>query len=70
MIFEKKAQLSKTLNFVEKTFLLLKNRNVLTSVWKYVKIMAHSGIRTPHLRIPNRGDTRHIYYTKHQGLQT
>ena len=26
--------------------------------------MADSGIRTRHLRIPNRGDIRYMYYTR------
>ena len=30
--------------------------------------MGNSGIRTRHLRLPNRGDTRHLYYTKHQRI--
>ena len=30
--------------------------------------MANSGIRIHHLRLPNRGDTRHMYYTSHQRL--
>ena len=28
--------------------------------------MIDSGIRTRHLRFPNRGDTRYFYYTRHQ----
>ena len=46
----------------------LKNRKVLTSVWIEVKILAINGIWTRHLRLPNRGDTRHIHYKRHQQL--
>ena len=30
--------------------------------------MVDSGIRTRQLRLPSRGDTRHLYYTRHQRL--
>ena len=31
--------------------------------------MVDSAIRTRHLRFPNRGDTRNLYYTGHQRLR-
>ena len=37
---------------------MLKNKNVLTSVGKNVKLMVKNGIRTP--RLPNRGGTRRV----------
>ena len=42
--------------------------NVLTSIWKYVKVMVDTRIRIRYLWIPNRGNTRHIYYARHQLL--
>ena len=30
--------------------------------------MGDNGVQTRHLRLPNRGDTRHLYYTRHQRL--
>ena len=49
-------------------FWLLENRNLLTSVRKYAKTIAASGIWTRNLRLPNRDDTRHMFYTIHQRL--
>ena len=63
VIFEKKAQISKNPKFRRKktVFFLLLRIRMLASVWKYVEIMAGSGIRI-------RRETRQMYYTGHQRL--
>ena len=38
----------------------MKNKNVLTRIWKYVKNLTDGEIRIPHSWLPNRGD---IYFT-------
>ena len=59
--FRKKAQLSKNFKLFEKTlFLLINIKNVLTIVWKVVRITADSGIWYRHFRLPNRGYTRYM----------
>ena len=68
VFLEKKTQLSKNPKFPRKTpcSLLLKKKNVLTSVWKYVRTIVDSGIRT---RQP-RWQLTHVLYKTPTTLQT
>ena len=59
-----KAQLpEKPWIFLKKKF--VKKQERANQYLKRRKKKDDSGIRTRHFRLPNRGDTRYLYYTEH-----
>ena len=59
-------QRSLSLNWKKTSFFPFKNLNVRTGIWKSPKTMTDSWIRTLRLWLLNHGNTRHMYYERHQ----